>query len=32
MLNSCHGECDSPNERFLSTDAGVQLWTAQVKF
>jgi len=31
MLNSCRGECDSPNERFLSIDAGVQLRTAQMK-
>jgi hypothetical protein len=31
MLNSCRGECDSPNERFLSIDDGVQLRTAQIK-
>jgi len=31
MLNSCHGECDSPNERFLSIDAEVKLRAAQVK-
>lgn len=31
MLNSCHGEGDSPNERFLSIDPGVQLRAAQMK-